>query len=67
MNGAGAGDGAARIATVSFGAAALGTVIVGTLRGLPLRSSLPLAAVVGVLFAAGNLVLARRRASQGDD
>lgn len=54
-----------RLALVGFLAAALGTVAVGLFRGLPLRSVLPLAAVVGVLFAFGNVFVEHRR--QRDD
>lgn len=50
-----------RPALVGFAAAALGTVAVGLFRGIPLESLLLLAAVVGVLFAAGNIFIERRR------
>lgn len=50
-----------RPALVGFGAAALGTIAVGLFRGLPLQSVLPLAALVGVLFAVGNIFIERRR------
>jgi hypothetical protein len=48
-------------AIVGFLAAALGTIAVGLFRGIPLQSLLPLAAVVGVLFAAGNIFIEHRR------
>lgn len=48
-------------AFVGFVAAALGTVVVGLAQGLGLRAVLPLAAVLGVLFAAGNLFIEHRR------
>lgn len=50
-----------RSALVGFVAAALGTVAVGLFRGIPLRSLLPLAVVVGVLFAFGNVFIEHRR------
>lgn len=50
-----------RPALVGFAAAALGTVVVGVAQGMPLRAVLPLAALVGVLFAAGNIFIERRR------
>jgi hypothetical protein len=50
-----------KLALVGFLAAALGTIAVGLFRGIPLQSLLPLAAVVGVLFAAGNIFIEHRR------
>ncbi|WP_255195591.1 hypothetical protein [Halorarius litoreus] len=50
-----------RPALIGFAAAALGTLAVGLIRGVPLQSLLPLAALVGVLFAVGNIFVERRR------
>ncbi|WP_255149230.1 hypothetical protein [Halorarius halobius] len=50
-----------RPAFIGFVAAALGTLAVGLVQGMPLAALLPLAALVGVLFAAGNLFIEHRR------
>lgn len=48
-------------ALVGFGSAALGTLVVGWLQGVPFSSLLPLALVVGALFAVGNVLVDLRR------
>lgn len=50
-----------QIAAVGFAAAALGTLLVGWSSGTSLASLLPLALLVGALFALGNVLVEWRR------